>query len=93
MNDDTVFFDVVVYRTETHLRMLGSIGCGRNHRPDSSIPRHNAGISGKMYCLACVGRRVPGIMKHTAQAERILRIDGCPHDCAKHTLRRRFYKF
>ena len=45
----------------------------------------NAG-AGKMYCLAGVGGRVPGIMKHTAQAGRILAIDGCPNDCAKHTL-------
>ena len=44
-----------------------------------------AGV-GKMFCLAGVGGRVPGIMKTTAAADRILAIDGCPLDCVKHCL-------
>jgi uncharacterized metal-binding protein len=42
--------------------------------------------AGKMYCLAGVGGRVSGIMKSTEAASAILAIDGCPLDCAKHTL-------
>ncbi len=41
---------------------------------------------GKMYCLAGVGGRVPGIMKTTEATEEILAIDGCPMECAKKTL-------
>lgn len=39
--------------------------------------------TGKMYCLAGVGGRVPGILKTTGEAENILAIDGCPLDCTK----------
>ena len=39
--------------------------------------------SGKMYCLAGIGGRVPGILKTTSEAERILAIDGCPLDCVR----------
>ena len=42
--------------------------------------------AGKMYCLAGIGGRVSGIMKTTEAAEKILVIDGCPLDCAKHCL-------
>ena len=41
---------------------------------------------GKMFCLAGVGGRVSGIMKTTEAADRILAIDGCPLQCAKHCL-------
>ena len=41
---------------------------------------------GKMFCLAGVGGRVPGIMKTTAAADKILAIDGCPLECAKQCL-------
>jgi len=41
---------------------------------------------GKMYCLAGIGGRVSGIMASTESAGKILAIDGCPSDCAKHTL-------
>lgn len=41
---------------------------------------------GKMYCLAGIGGRVPGILKTTAEAEKILAIDGCPLDCVKLSL-------
>ncbi|MCE9614751.1 MAG: putative zinc-binding protein [Lentisphaerae bacterium] len=42
--------------------------------------------SGKMYCLAGIGGRVSGIMATTASAAKILAIDGCPLNCAKHCL-------
>ncbi len=42
--------------------------------------------AGKMFCLAGVGGRVPGIMDMTRSAARIVAIDGCPLDCVKHTL-------
>ncbi len=42
--------------------------------------------AGKMFCLAGVGGRVPGIMKTTEAADKILAIDGCPLDCAKNCL-------
>lgn len=42
--------------------------------------------SGKMFCLAGIGGRVPGIMKTTESAAKILVIDGCPLNCAKNTL-------
>ncbi len=38
---------------------------------------------GKMFCLAGIGGRVPGIMATTRAAERILAIDGCPLNCVK----------
>ena len=41
---------------------------------------------GSMYCLAGVGGRVQPIMETTAQAGKILAIDGCPLSCVKHTL-------
>jgi len=42
--------------------------------------------AGKMYCLAGIGGRVPGILKTTAEAEKILAIDGCPLDCTRLSL-------
>ena len=42
--------------------------------------------AGKMFCLAGIGGRVPGIMATTQSAARILAIDGCPMNCAKETL-------
>jgi uncharacterized metal-binding protein len=41
---------------------------------------------GKMYCLAGIGGRVPGIMKTTEAASKVLAIDGCPISCARNTL-------
>lgn len=41
---------------------------------------------GKMFCLAGIGGRVPGIMKTTEDASQILAIDGCNLDCVKKTL-------
>ena len=42
--------------------------------------------AGKMYCLAGIGGRVPGILTTTAAAGKILAIDGCALDCARNTL-------
>jgi uncharacterized metal-binding protein len=41
---------------------------------------------GKMFCLAGVGGRVPAIIERTANAEKILAIDGCELDCVKNCL-------
>jgi uncharacterized metal-binding protein len=41
----------------------------------------------KMYCLAGVGGRVPGILAATAAASKILAIDGCPLNCVSETLK------
>lgn len=41
---------------------------------------------GKMFCLAGVGGRVPGIIKTTEEAAQLLAIDGCNLDCVKKTL-------
>ena len=39
--------------------------------------------AGKMFCLAGIGGRIPGIMKMTETASKILAIDGCELDCVK----------
>lgn len=39
-----------------------------------------------MYCLAGVGGRVPDILANVPLAQKILAIDGCAAECAKHTL-------
>jgi len=41
---------------------------------------------GKMFCLAGIGGRVPGIMATTSSASKVLAIDGCPLNCVKLTL-------
>ena len=41
---------------------------------------------GKMFCMAGVGGRVPGIMKSTEAAAAILVLDGCGLDCVKNCL-------
>jgi len=41
---------------------------------------------GKMFCLAGIGGRVPGIVDKTKAASCILAIDGCSLDCVKKTL-------
>ena len=41
---------------------------------------------GKMFCLAGIGGRVPGIMATTESAAKILAIDGCPLNCVKSSL-------
>ncbi len=42
--------------------------------------------TGKMYCLAGIGGRVPGIMKSTEAASSLLAIDGCPINCTRKLL-------
>jgi uncharacterized metal-binding protein len=42
--------------------------------------------AGKMFCLAGIGGRVPGIMATTQSAAKILAIDGCPLNCVKSSL-------
>jgi len=42
--------------------------------------------AGKMYCLAGIGGRVPGILATAATAGKTLAIDGCALDCARQTL-------
>ena len=41
---------------------------------------------GKMFCLAGIAGRIPGIMKMTESAPNILAIDGCKLDCVKNCL-------
>lgn len=41
---------------------------------------------GRMYCLAGIGGRVPGIIETTKSAAKVVVIDGCPLDCAKNTM-------
>lgn len=40
----------------------------------------------EMSCLAGIGGRVKNLMNKAENAERILAIDGCPLNCARHTL-------
>jgi len=42
--------------------------------------------AGKMYCLAGLGAGFEDMIANTRTAGRILAIDGCPKDCAYHTL-------
>jgi uncharacterized metal-binding protein len=42
--------------------------------------------AGKMFCMAGVAGRIPGIMKTTQAASKILAIDGCELDCVKSCL-------
>ena len=42
--------------------------------------------TGRMFCLAGLGGRVPGILETTHAASKVLVIDGCPQDCARKTL-------
>lgn len=41
---------------------------------------------GRMYCLAGIGGRIPAMIETTLGARVILAIDGCPQNCARHTL-------
>ncbi|MCJ7580544.1 MAG: putative zinc-binding protein, partial [Candidatus Aminicenantes bacterium] len=53
---------------------------------DQAARKLTADGAGKMYCLAGIGGHVPGIIKTTEEAEKILAIDGCPLDCTKLSL-------
>jgi len=48
--------------------------------------------AGKMFCLAGIGGRVSGIMATTEAAAKVLAIDGCPLNCAKHSLEQAGFK-
>ncbi len=39
-----------------------------------------------MYCLAGVGGKLNSFIDETNSADQIIAIDGCSHECAKHTL-------
>jgi len=41
----------------------------------------------RMSCLAGIGGRVKSLVSTAEQAERILVVDGCPLNCAAHTLK------
>jgi len=53
---------------------------------DQASRRLNAEGTGNMYCLAGIGGRISGIIESTKAASKVLAIDGCPLNCAKHTL-------
>jgi uncharacterized metal-binding protein len=42
--------------------------------------------TGKMFCLAAIGGGIQSYLESTDKAGKILAIDGCPVDCAKHVL-------
>ena len=48
--------------------------------------------NGKMFCLAGIAGRIPGIMKMTESASKILAIDGCELDCVKNCLMQAGFK-
>lgn len=43
-------------------------------------------LDGKMFCLAGIAARIPGMLETTKCASKIVVIDGCPQDCARKTL-------
>jgi uncharacterized metal-binding protein len=53
---------------------------------DHAARRLTSRGTGKMFCLAGLGGRVPAIMQTTASAAKVLAIDGCNLDCARLTL-------
>jgi uncharacterized metal-binding protein len=55
---------------------------------DRAARRLARGGFGRMFCLAGIGGRVPFIMDNMKMAADIWAIDGCPEDCARHTLER-----
>ena len=55
---------------------------------DRAARNMSRGGAGKMFCLAGVGGSIPGIMKMTGTASKILAIDGCELDCVKNCLQK-----
>ncbi|NJM54757.1 MAG: zinc-binding protein [Verrucomicrobiae bacterium] len=53
---------------------------------DRIARRLDAEGAAEMSCLAGIGGRVRSLMKRAADADRIMVIDGCPLQCARHTL-------
>lgn len=41
---------------------------------------------GRMFCIVGMGGKVPSILETTANATKIVTIDGCPLDCTKNSL-------
>jgi uncharacterized metal-binding protein len=48
--------------------------------------------AGKMFCMAGIAGRIPGIIKMTESASIILALDGCELDCVKNCLERAGFK-
>ena len=59
---------------------------------DQAARRLTRDGKGKMFCLAGIGGRVPGIMKTTEAAAKVLAIDGCPLNCVKSCLEQAGFK-
>lgn len=53
---------------------------------DEAARRLSADGVGRMFCLAGIGGRVPGMLASTESAAAILVIDGCPIECGKRSL-------
>ncbi|HUS57108.1 MAG TPA: putative zinc-binding protein [Planctomycetota bacterium] len=53
---------------------------------DQAARKVTASGKGKMFCMAGIGGRVPGILKTTESASKVVAIDGCPLNCAKSSL-------
>lgn len=53
---------------------------------DQAARKLSAEGAGKMYCLAAIGGGINSYLETTDKAGRILAIDGCGTECAKHTL-------
>lgn len=53
---------------------------------DQAARKLHADGVGKMFCLAAIGGGINSYLESTDKAGMILAIDGCPVECAKHTL-------
>ncbi len=53
---------------------------------DQAARKLSAEGDGKMFCLAAIGGGISSYLETTDKAGMILAIDGCPVECAKHTL-------
>ncbi|MFC1568674.1 putative zinc-binding protein [bacterium] len=71
---------------EIKLIFACSGGADVGHLSDAAARQMMADGCGKMFCLAGIGGKVPGILKTTEDSDIILAIDGCPVDCAKKSL-------
>lgn len=71
---------------EVRLIFACSGGADVGHLSDRAARKMMADGCGKMFCLAGIGGKVPGILKTTKEADAILAIDGCPVDCTKKSL-------
>ncbi len=53
---------------------------------DGTARRLSREGAGRMFCLAGIGGRVESIVKTARAADRIVAIDGCAQECARHCL-------